>query len=388
MLRGQADIRHPRRVRYLRRIDQVAQLSEEERRRLRPVCERYAFRANDYYLNLINWADPKDPIRRLVIPSEDELEEWGKLDVSHEADYTVAPGVQHKYPHTVLILATMTCAAYCRYCFRKRLFMPDSEETAVDFSEGIEYIARHPEVQNVLLSGGDPLVLSTGRLEALIARLRAIDHVGVIRIGSKVPSFNPLRLLDDRALFTMFARYSTPRKRIYLMSHFTHPRELTTPAIEVVHRLLRAGVIIANQTPLLAGINDDPDVLGELWLRLSEIGATPYYLFVNRPTAGNAPFRVPLTRGYQLFQESLTRVSGLGRRLRYTMSHATGKVEIIGVDDHRIYIRYHRAAKPENAGRFLAFHRDDQAYWLDDLVPVKEIDARRGNGRAHRLARG
>ena len=148
-----------KRVRYVRRLDQIEQLSPEQRDRLGPVAARYVFRANDYYLDLIDWDDPDDPIRQLIIPREEELTEWGTLDASNEESVTVARGVQHKYTDTGLLLCNEVCGAYCRYCFRKRLFMDENDEVTNDVSEGLRYIADHPEVTNVLLTGGDPLLM-------------------------------------------------------------------------------------------------------------------------------------------------------------------------------------------------------------------------------------
>ena len=143
-----------RRVKYIRRLDQVPQLSEDLRRRLEPVSNEYVFRVNDYYLGLIDWDDPEDPIKQLIIPREEELNDWGQLDASNEGAVTVGRGVQHKYTDTVLLLCNELCGAYCRYCFRKRLFMDDNDEVTNDVSEGLRYIADHPEVPNVLLPGG------------------------------------------------------------------------------------------------------------------------------------------------------------------------------------------------------------------------------------------
>ena len=149
------------RVKYVRRLDQVAEIPADVRARLQPVTEEYVFRANDYYLGLIDWNDPDDPIRQLIIPREEELSDWGRLDASNEQAVTVARGVQHKYFDTVLLLCNEVCGAYCRYCFRKRLFMDDNDEVTNDVSAGLAYIAAHPEVSNVLLTGGDPLLMST-----------------------------------------------------------------------------------------------------------------------------------------------------------------------------------------------------------------------------------
>lgn len=364
--------------RYLTDLAQLPGIPEADRQRLQAVAAKYAFRVNDYYLGLINWADPADPIRQLVIPRIEELEEWGELDASDELGNTPQKGVQHKYADTALLLCNEVCGAYCRYCFRKRLFMNDNDEVALDVRPGLEYIARHPQITNVLLTGGDPLLLSTRRLAAIIESLAHIPHVRVVRIGSKMPAFNPWRLLDDGDLQRLLLQATSGKLQIFLMAHFDHPRELTPIAEEGIRRFQALGVQVVNQCPLIRGINDDAGVLRELFQRMAFIGAPQYYLFQGRPTAGNAPYEVPLVEGYHLFQSALRGLSGLERRARFVMSHASGKVEIVGVDARQIYLRYHRAKVPANEGRFLVFHRDDTVYWLDDLRPVEAAPVRAG----------
>ncbi len=359
-----------RRVRYIRSIDRIPHLSPQERNEIKKVAERYVFRANDYYLGLIDWSDPADPIRQLIIPRKEELDDWGKLDASNEQSITVRHGVQHKYRHTVLLLCNEVCGAYCRYCFRKRLFMDENDEVTNDVSEGIAYIAKNPEITNVLLSGGDPLLMSTRRIVEIIEALRDIRHVKIIRIGSKMPAFDPWRILNDQELQNALRKYSTPRKRIYLMAHFDHPRELTEVAIEGINCFIGNGVICANQCPLISGVNDNAEVLSKLNRRLSHIGCPPYYLFQGRPTVGNAPYKVSIVRGWRIFREALRRGSGLARRMRFVMSHETGKIEIVAVDSRYIYLRYHRAKDPADDGRFMVCKRNDQACWFDELEPA------------------
>lgn len=373
-------------MRYIKKLEDIQQLSGAERAALQPVADAYAFRVSDYYLNLIDWSDPADPIRQLVIPRPDELNDWGKLDASNEAANTVLRGVQHKYPDTALLLCNEVCGAYCRYCFRKRLFMNDNDEASKDLSEGLAYIGEHPEITNVLLTGGDPLLLSTRRLAEIIGALREIEHVKIIRIGTKMTAFNPFRVLDDPALVEMFGKYSTPRKRIYVMNHFDHPRELTDEAVDCLDRLMRAGVVMTNQCPMIAGINDDPQVLSSLFRQLSWIGCPPYYVFQGRPTAGNDPYKVPIVRGWEIFREALRHGSGVARRARFVMSHETGKIEILAVDAKHIYLRYQRAKDASLRGRFLIYRRDDAAYWLDDLEPATDAEACMDGGLAPRFA--
>jgi len=367
-----------KKVSYVRDVSKLENIPEDVRADLEKVAQKYVFRANDYYLSLIDWKDPADPIRQLVIPRIEELDDWGRLDASNEAAVTVSKGVQHKYRDTALLLCNEVCGSYCRYCFRKRLFMDENDEVSLDVSEGLEYIAAHPEITDVLLTGGDPMLMATRRIREIISRLREIPHVGIIRIGSKMPAFNPWRVLDDPDLLETFATYSTPEKRIYVMAHFDHPRELTEPALEGIAALLRAGVKVVNQCPLIKGVNDDPAALNEMWRKLSFIGAPQYYLFQGRPTAGNAPFEVPIARGFQIFEQAKLGLSGLAKRMRFAMSHDSGKIEILGMDERHFYMRFHRALDPADEGRFLVFERDDEASWLDGLRPVSDL----GNPRA------
>lgn len=359
-----------RKVRYIKHVDDLENVPAHVREDLKKVAEKYVFRANDYYLGLIDWHDERDPIRQLIIPRLEELSDWGKLDASNEAAVTVKKGVQHKYRRTVLLLCNEVCGAYCRYCFRKRLFMDENDEVSLDVSEGMDYIQSHPEVTNVLLTGGDPLLMATRKLREIFRQLRDIEHVDIIRIGSKMPAFNPWRVLDDKDLQDAIRTYSTAEKRIYIMAHFDHPRELTDEAVAGLDALLQAGAIVVNQCPLVRGVNDDPQVLGEMYQKLERIGVPPYYLFQGRPTEGNEPYEVPLVEGFRIFDAARQMASGLGRRARFCMSHASGKVEIVGVDDHHIYMRYHQAKDPVDESRFMIFQRDDEAYWLDQLRPV------------------
>jgi len=358
-------------VRYAKNISKIEQIPEADRTRLGKVAERYAFRANDYYLGLIDWDDPADPIRQIVIPQEAEMEPWGALDASNEADNYVAPGCQHKYADTALLLVNEVCGAYCRFCFRKRLFMNDNEEVEFDPKPGLDYIRKNPGISNVLLTGGDPLLLSTRRLGTIIEELRKIDHVRIIRIGSKMTAFNPYRITKDEDLLNLFDRNSTTHGRIYVMNHFNHPREMTEQAKAALDALNRAGVMMVNQTPLLRGINADPAVLADLISELSWLGVPPYYFFQCRPTEGNKPYEIPIVESWTVLNQAMTMVSGLARRARLAMSHASGKVEVPAVTEDLIVCRYHRAKNPDNDGRVMLFRRDDEAYWLDDLVPFQ-----------------
>ena len=353
-------------TRYLTKLEQIEQLSEQERTELKKVTDRFPFRGNDYYLSLIDWDNPNDPIRTIIIPHLQELEEWGKLDPSDEHGYTVMPGVEHKYNSTALFLVSNVCDGICRYCFRKRVFIEPQKACLRDVPAAIGYVKEHREINNVLLTGGDPLVLTTSKLENIIRQLRQIEHVEIIRIGTKIPAFNPYRIINDPSLLEMIETYSTEHKKIYVMTHFVHSKELTDVAVQSVHLLQKAGAMIANQTPLVRGLNDDPTVMGDLLNKLSFIGATPYYIFQCRPALGNKAYTVPIEEGYEIVEQAKSMASGLAKRVRYTMSHATGKIEILGKTKECVYFRYHRAADDNNSGRFMVFKSNPDACWLDD----------------------
>jgi lysine 2,3-aminomutase len=357
---------------YLTKIEQLEYLSEAEKDGLKSVVEKFAFRCNDYYLSLINWDDPEDPIRRIIIPHIDELEQWGRLDPSNEQTYSVLPGLEHKYNSTVLLLVSNVCDGICRFCFRKRLFINPQSEYLRDFSGALDYIKQHPEVTNVLVTGGDPLVLNTSKLEEILHEISMIEHVRIIRLGTKMPAFNPYRIVDDPELLELIGSYSNGSGKIYIMTHFIHPRELTDVAVKSVDMLQRAGAIIANQMPLIKGVNTDYQVLAELLDKLSFIGATPYYIFQCRPALGNKGYTVPIEQGYEIIEQAKTLVSGLAKRARFVMSHTRGKIEILGKTEDSVYFKFQRAANDPESGRFLVFTSNPNAYWLDDYAEMKE----------------
>ena len=376
--------KHSRKPKYITRLDQIPQLSAEEVVRLQPVTDVFAFRVNDYYLSLIDWQDPADPIRRLVIPDVGELSDEGALDASDESAYTICRGLEHKYDSTALLLVNQTCGGYCRFCFRKRLFINENKEVTKDVEASLEYIRQHPEINNVLLTGGDPLALATSKLEPIVRLIRKIDHVQIIRIGTKMPAFNPFRILDDPALMEMIERYSTPEKKIYVVVNFNHPRELTDVAVEGLNLLQKAGAVVIHQTPLIRGVNDDSEVLCELFNRLSFIGVAPYYVFQCRPTRGNRIYSVPVEQAYGIFDEARIKGSGLAKRARFVMSHASGKIEVAGLTADQVSFRYLRAADNRDSGNFMVYRRMAEAYWFDDYLnapdalvvefPVSELE--------------
>ncbi len=357
--------------RYIYDIEDVPQLSRAEKERLRDVTGYFAFRTNEYYLNLIDWNNPNDPIRRLIIPDPEELNDWRNLDPCNERGITVRQGVQHKYGSTALLLVHEACNSFCRYCFRKRLFINRTGEVSYDVSEGIDYIRENPEINNVLLTGGDPMLLSTRRLEMVLSELREIDHLKVIRIGTKIPAFNPFRIIEDPYLPEVIQKYSEPDRRIYFMTHFDHPNEITGYSRQAIDILLKAGAVCANQNPIIRGISDKSRVMAELWNELSYIGSPQYYVFQCRPTSGNEPYAVPITEAYYKIEEAKKKCSGLAKRAKYVMSHATGKIEVVGVDDNFVYMKYHRAKETDDEQKFVVCYRNDTAAWFDEFEIVE-----------------
>jgi KamA family protein len=274
--------------------------------------------------------------------------------------------LEHKYRPTALFIVNNVCGGICRYCFRKRIFLKERSESLRDLSGAVEYIKKHRGITNVLLTGGDPLTSSTRRLEEIISQLAKIDHVRIIRIGSKIPAFNPYRIVDDPVLLELIDKYSNGNKKIYVMTHFNHPRELTDVAVQAITLLYKAGAVLCNQTPIRRGVNDDPLVLQELLKKLSFLGIPPYYIFQCRPSKGNKAYSVTVEEGYDIFEKAKRGVAGLAKRARYVMSHSTGKIEVMGKDSEYIYFRYHLAARSQDMGRFMSFKLNPDAYWFDD----------------------
>lgn len=358
-------------MQYFSALQHLEKMNDSQRKTLREVTDKFAFRVNEYYLSLIDWQDPDDPIRRLIIPSRDELQGWGRLDPSNEQAYTVMPGVEHKYDSTLLLLVSNICEGICRYCFRKRVFIHPKSELLGNLDAAVAYASAHKEITNVLLTGGDPLVLSTNKLECIISRLREIDHIKIIRIGSRMPVFNPYRIIDDPALLKLIERYSLPDKKIYIMTHFAHPRELTEPALQAASLLQKAGAILTNQCPLIRGVNDNSEILAELMRKTSFAGVVPYYLFQCRPALGNYAYTVPIEEGYRILEGAKAKVSGLAKRLRYVMSHSTGKIEIVAVTEEHTIFKYQRAAHEADSGRVIVCKSNPEARWLDDYEEMQ-----------------
>ncbi|MFC1514603.1 KamA family radical SAM protein [Candidatus Omnitrophota bacterium] len=355
-------------IRTIKQLKKYVELSAKEEERLQGVIEKHPMSITSYYASLINWNDPNDPLKRMVVPSIDEFNVSGSYDTSGELQNTKMPGLQHKYSQTALILVTNRCPAYCRRCFRKRLVGLASQEILTRFGNAVEYVQKHKEINNVLISGGDPLILPTSVLEMFLKRLSQIDHLDFIRIGTRTPLVLPSRILEDRRLLAVLRKYSLKNRRIYVSTQFNHPREITPQSSEAVNRLLNSGVIINNQTVLLKGVNDKPRLLAELQENLVRIGINPYYVFQCRPVKRvKYRFQVALYQGYFIVEEAKKLLNGYSKRFKYIMSHETGKVAILGISSKDIYFKYHQAKNPKNTGKFFKRKLNKTAGWLDDL---------------------
>jgi lysine 2,3-aminomutase len=342
-------------------------LSSEEKEQLRQVVQIHPMRVSPYYLSLIDWNDPNDPIRKMAIPSLEELDLEGVYDTSGEAENTKMPGLQHKYSETALILATNRCATYCRHCFRKRLVGLPTEEIIKRFEDAANYISNHEDINNVLISGGDPLVLSNHIIETFLETLTKIDHLSFIRFGSRTPVTLPSRLSDPE-LLALFKKYSQIDRRLYVVTQFNHPLEVTPQSISAVNNLIKAGVLLSNQTVLLKGVNDGPKTLATLMNRLVSIGVAPYYVFQCRPVKRvKTHFQVPICEGIRIVEKAKADCNGHSKRFKYVMSHKTGKIEILGIMNDEIYFKYHEAKNRKNLGVMFKRQVDEKAGWLDDF---------------------
>jgi len=294
------------RITTLEQLARLVPLTPDQLAGLGRVVQRFRFAITPYFLTLLDPHDPADPLTRQALPSveEEEQDDVGVEDPLHEDGLSPVPGLTHRYPDRVLMVISTTCAMYCRHCTRKRL-MAEGATTRVELDRMIDYVAGHPEVRDVIVSGGDPLLLSTARLEEVLARLRAIKHVEVIRIGSRVPCVIPQRVDDE--LCEMLARYHP----VWMNVQFEHPRECTAEAARACDRLLRAGVPLNNQSVLLRGVNDDVETMRQLICKLLRMRVRPYYLFQCDPVRGTEHLRTSIARGIEIIEELRGHTSGL-----------------------------------------------------------------------------
>lgn len=271
---------------------------------LQPVVTRYPLRITQYYLALIR--EPNDPIWRQAVPDMEELADSGGEDPLAEESSSPVPAIIHRYPDRVLFYVSGSCAGYCRFCTRKRkVGCAGGSPSFGQLRDGIEYIAARPEIRDVILSGGDPLVLADNVLEDLLVRVRRIAHVEIIRLGSRVPVTLPERVTER--FCAMLQKYQP----LYLNTHFNHPRELTSEAAVACGRLAAAGIPLGNQTVLLRGVNDDPRVMAALWRGLLRLRVRPYYLHQMDLVRGTGHFRTPIASGLEILRQLRGSVSGM-----------------------------------------------------------------------------
>jgi KamA family protein len=409
-------------ARHLDMLLRRAGLDDPDRLAVRAVATVLPFRTNSYVVDeLIDWdAAPDDPIYRLVFPAPDMLpradvdrmasllrddapQSWIRL-AAHEIrmrlnpqpagqlvlnapslDGRPLPGLQHKYPETVLFFPKQgqTCHAYCTYCFRWAQFVDEPElKMATDHVDSlVAYLRRHREVTSVLITGGDPMIMSADVLRRYIEPLLhpSLDHVESVRIGSKSLAYWPQRYVTDPdadATLRLFGEVAAAGRTLALMAHYSHPRELEPPVTaEAIRRIRGAGAIIRTQAPLIRSINDSAATWRSMWRSQVRAGMIPYYMFVERDTGPQDYFAVPLARAHEIFRDAYAGVSGLCRSVRGpSMSATPGKVCVDGVADVagiRVFVlRMLQARDPALVGRPFFAHYDAKAKWLTDLEPA------------------
>ncbi len=347
-------------------------IDQKDKEALAKVIQRFPMSITPYYLSLIKKFDYTDPIYKMCVASPYEQDSDGKFDTSGEKKNTVAEGIQHKYDNTVLLLSTNVCAMYCRHCFRKRMVGNSEKEVLSFLDTAIAYIKEHPEADNVLITGGDSLLNSNKVIEKYLRLLCDIPHIKFIRFGTRTPVVLPSRILSDPELVRIFARYAK-RKAIYIVTQFNHPAELTPQSLAACLTFRKIGVPVLNQTVLLTGINDSSATLIELFNSLVASGITPYYLFQCRPVKGvKEYFSVPLLKAVQIVDDTRAGLSGPAKRFRFSMSHITGKIEIIGkTKDNLLLLKQHQAKNNDDLNNLFTVAVGEDDTWLPDKFDYK-----------------
>ena len=288
------------RVRTLADLERMLVLSDDETAAIKAHTGSLPVGITPYYASLLDRDDPEQPLRKTVVPvmGEYKTTPGENEDPLGEDSHSPVPGLVHRYPDRVLLLVTNFCSVYCRYCTRARMVGSAGERSVRkgDIELALDYIERTPVVRDVLISGGDPLSLDDDRLEYILGRLRKIPHVEFVRIGSKQPVVQPMRITP--ALTRMLKRYHP----LWMSLHFTHPDELTPEVAEACGRLADAGIPLGSQTVLLQGVNDDVETMRRLVHGLLKIRVKPYYLYQCDPISGSAHFRTPVSKGVELIR--------------------------------------------------------------------------------------
>ena len=295
------------RIETVEELKKHIKLTEEEEVGIRESLKTLRMAITPYYLSLIDTDDPHDPIRKQSIPTFNELyiSPDDLQDPLHEDSDSPVPGLTHRYPDRVLFLITDMCAMYCRHCTRRRFAgQRDAALPTERIDKAIDYIARTPQVRDVLLSGGDALLMSNDKLEYILKKLRDIPHVEIIRIGTRTPVVMPQRITDD--LVNMIKKYHP----VWVNTHFNHPNEITPESTEACARLADAGIPLGNQSVLLRGINDCSHVMKKLVTGLVKIRVRPYYIYICDQSMGISHFRTPVSKGIEIIENLRGHVSG------------------------------------------------------------------------------
>ena len=404
------------------KIEPLQKLSAEQRFKMRVVASVLPFRVNQYVIDeLIDWDNvPNDPIFQLTFPQRGMLDpadydlmaqalrdELPRAEITllarqiqarlnpHPAgqqemnvpmlDGKPLDGMQHKYRETVLFFPSQgqVCHSYCTFCFRWAQFVGDKElRFASNEAASLHrYLAQDKNITDLLITGGDPMVMKTRHLESYLEPLLQpeLEHLQTVRIGTKALTFWPQRFVtdDDAAgLLKLFTKLVKAGKHVAIMAHFNHWREMETPIVrEAIRRIRATGAVIRTQAPLVQHINDDADVWVRMWRTQVRLGLIPYYMFVERDTGAKRYFEVPLVRAYEIYREAMQQVSGLGRTARGpSMSAGPGKVEIQSVmefNGEKVFVlRFIQGRNPDWVQKTFFAKYDENATWFDDLVPA------------------
>ena len=313
------------RIRTVEELSKWIQVTDDEKAAIEETKAYFRWQITPYYASLMDPNDPSCPIRRQVVPKMDEMEDDFdilSLDPLEELAHSPVKNLVHNYSDRVAFCVAAECAVYCRYCLRKRM-VGDGEfaMNKQELQQGIDYIASHPEIRDVLLTGGDPMILNDSNLEWILSRLRDIPHVELIRIGTRFPVLNPFRFTQE--FCDMIARYHP----IWVNTHFNHPKELTEDVRQACDRITKSGAPLGNQTVLLKGINNDIDTLKDLFKGLVKLRVRPYYLYQAQLIGGTKHFRTTIEEGMQLMEQLRGRISGFAIP-SYVLDTPHGKVPL------------------------------------------------------------
>ncbi|HKJ34732.1 MAG TPA: KamA family radical SAM protein [Balneolales bacterium] len=312
-------------IKSLEELEQWINVTDDERQAIEATKGFFRWRITPYYASLMDPDDPNCPVRRQVVPTMAEMEDdidIMALDPLEELAHSPVKNLIHNYRDRVAFCVSSICAVYCRYCLRKRMVGEgENMMNKAELQEGIDYIAAHEEIRDVLLTGGDPLTLSDANLEWIISRLRAIPHVEIIRLGSRFPVLNPFRITDE------LCRIISDYHPVWFNTHYNHVKEITPEAAKAADKLTRAGAPVGNQTVLLKGINDDAKTLITLNNELVKIRIRPYYLYQAQLLGGTRHFRTSIEKGMEIMNQLRGRTSGFAIPT-YVLDTPYGKVPL------------------------------------------------------------